>query len=204
MRIAAQHSHLNGFEYIQYHHKAAWDEVVDVIARIDASQHKTKVSKEKRNAGTRLYSPASLNKAFKAAFRVHDWLEKRTSYWVTEDANLILKTMEMKPAALQKDTIEAGGFTAFRTHNQTDFVKNGIAVEIQMGKYAFVAYDLFVKHMAFYIGRVIDVGIEVVPMKAMTMEMSSGIAYYENELYNLLRQGRSTPAVPLVILGIVP
>ena len=32
--------------------------------------------------------------------------------------------------------------------------------------------------------------------------MSSGVAYYEGELYNLLRQGRGSPAVPLVLLGI--
>jgi len=34
--------------------------------------------------------------------------------------------------------------------------------------------------------------------------MSSGIAYYEGELYNVVRQGRGVPSVPLVILGIVP
>lgn len=27
-----------------------------------------------------------------------------------------------------------------------------IALEVQLGKYAFVAYDLFVKHMAFFVG----------------------------------------------------
>ena len=34
--------------------------------------------------------------------------------------------------------------------------------------------------------------------------MSSGVAYYEGELYNVIRQGRGIPAVPLIILGIVP
>ena len=33
-----------------------------------------------------------------------------------------------------------------------------VAVEIQFGKYSFIAYDLFVKHMAFYVGDAIDVG----------------------------------------------
>jgi hypothetical protein len=83
-------------------------------------------------------------------------------------------------------------------------VKERIAVEVQFGKYAFVAYDLFVKHMAFYIGNQIDVGIEILPMKSLTGEMSSGVAYYEGEVYNVIRQGRNTPAVPLVIIGIAP
>ena len=34
------------------------------------------------------------------------------------------------------------------SYNQTDFVKDRVAVEVQFGKYAFVAHDLFVKHSA--------------------------------------------------------
>ena len=35
------------------------------------------------------------------------------------------------------------------SYNQTDFVKERVAVEVQFGKYAFVAHDLFVKHLSF-------------------------------------------------------
>lgn len=45
-------------------------------------------------------------------------------------------------------------------------------------------------------------GVEILPMKELQVEMSSGIAYYEGELYNLLRQGRGSPAVPLVVIGV--
>jgi hypothetical protein len=68
-------------------------------------------------------------------------------------------------------------------------------LRFQFGKYAFVAYDMFVKHMAFFIGNVIDVGIEILPMKELQAEMSSGVPYYESGLYDLIRQGRATPAV---------
>lgn len=83
-------------------------------------------------------------------------------------------------------------------------MKERLAVEVQFGKYSFVAYDLFVKHMAFFIGDVIDVGIEILPMRELQEEMSSGVAYYEGELYNLIREGRGVPAVPLVLVGIAP
>jgi hypothetical protein len=79
-----------------------------------------------------------------------------------------------------------------------------VALEVQFGKYSFVAYDLFVKHLAFYIRDEIDVGIEVIAMKAMQAQMSSGPAYYEGELYNVVRNGRGVPAVPLVIVGVLP
>jgi len=90
------------------------------------------------------------------------------------------------------------------SYNQTDFVKDRVAVEIQFGKYAFVAHDLFVKHLSFYVSDEIDVEIEVLPMKALEKEMSSGVPYYERDLLNVLRQGRGVPAVPLVLIGVLP
>jgi len=94
------------------------------------------------------------------------------------------------------------------SYKQTDFVKDRVAVEVQFGKYAFVAFDLFVKHLMFYSGNVINVGVEVLPVKAMLTDpeggrrMSTGIAYYEGEIYNIMRHGRSSPPVPLLIIGI--
>jgi len=89
-------------------------------------------------------------------------------------------------------------------YSQCDFVKDRVAIEVQFGKYAFVAYDLFVKHLAFYVRDQIDVGIEILPMKSLQAEMSSGPGYYEGELYNVIRNGRGVPAVPLVMIGIAP
>ena len=65
-------------------------------------------------------------------------------------------------------------------------------------------HDLFVKHLGFYVSGVIDVGIEILPMKSMERNMSSGVPYYERDLMNVIRQGRGVPAVPLVLVGIAP
>jgi hypothetical protein len=120
---------------------------------------------------------------------------------VTDDVALIRRTVTL-PAEAQKQEILAAGKRAILSYNQTDFVKDRIAVEVQFGKYAFVAYDLFVKHMAFYVADAIDVGVEILPMKEMQSHMSSGPGYYEGELYNVIRQGRGVPAVPLVLIGV--
>lgn len=203
MRIVEHYSHLNGLEYLMVHKPALWDEIKQVIASVDATAFKTKVSQEKTMHGKMLYAPIEMNKAMDAAFQARGWAESRTSYWVTKDAGLIRKTMTMT-AAEQKKEIIASGQTPIFSFNQTDFVKDRVAVEVQFGKYAFVAFDLFVKHMAFFVGDVIDLGIEILPMKELQAEMSSGPGYYEGELYNLIRQGRGSPAVPLVIIGIAP
>lgn len=153
--------------------------------------------------GKLLYSPIEMNSEFNKLLRAKTWQESRVSYWVTKSEKLIRKTLTMTPEE-QKKEIESAGDTPIFSYNQTDFVKDRVAVEVQFGKYSFVAYDLFVKHLAFYVGDKIDVGIEILPMKSLQSQMSSGPAYYEGELYNVVRQGRGVPAVPLVIIGITP
>jgi len=203
MKIIETYSHLNGLEFLLVHKPKLWDEINKVITKVDAESCKTKISKEKTMKGKMLYSPIDMNSAFSNLLRTKKWQESRVSYWVTKNEKLIRKTLTM-PSAEQKKEIEAVGEVPIFSYNQTDFVKDRVAVEVQFGKYSFVAYDLFVKHLAFYIGDYIDVGVEILPMKSLQAHMSSGVAYYEGELYNIVRQGRGIPAVPLIIIGIVP
>jgi len=185
------------------HKPAIWREIVGVIETLDAASCKTKRSKEKRKKGRMLYSPKAMNKCFKHALEKLDWKPSTTHYWVTADHRLIRKTVAMPPAE-QKAEIESAGAKPIASFNQTDFIKDRIQIEVQFGKYSFVAFDVFVKHMAFFVGDKMDVGIEILPMKTLQEEMSSGVPYYERGLYDLLRQGRSTPAVPLVVVGVAP
>lgn len=201
MKIVETYSHLNGLEFILVHKPKLWEEIQEVIVRIDAEVCKTKVSKEKNMKGKMLYSPIDMNASFKSHLKEKDWHESRVSYWVTKNEKLIRKTLSLPPEE-QKKEIEEAGEAPIYSYNQTDFVKDRVAIEVQFGKYSFVAYDLFVKHLAFYVGDHIDVGIEILPMKSLQSQMSSGVAYYEGEFYNVVRQGRGVPAVPLVIIGI--
>lgn len=210
MRIVEYYSHLNGWEFIKVHKPQLWDEIEAAISAVDAETHRTKVSREKTMPGRKLFNPASLNAALREQFTERDWRERTAAYYVTRDAKLIRRTLALPPEE-QKQLIEAAGELAIRSYNQTDFVKDRIAVEVQLGKYFSVAYDLFVKHLAFYVGDVIDVGVEIVPMRSLSGSadggprgMSTGVAWYEKELYNLIREGRGVPGVPLVLVGIAP
>lgn len=203
MKIAETYSHLNGLEFLLVHKPDLWREIQDVISVVDAKECRTKVSKEKTMKGKLLFSPIDMNAAFNRLLREKSWAESRVNYWVTKSEKLIRKTLTL-PAEEQKREIEAAGEIPIFSYNQTDFVKDRVAIEVQFGKYAFVAYDLFVKHLAFYVGDRIDVGIEILPMKSLQSQMSSGVAYYEGEFYNVVRQGRGVPAVPLILVGIEP
>ncbi len=201
MRIADHYSHLNGLEFLQVHKPYLWDEIQNVITSVNAEVCKTKISKERGMEGRLLYTPIEMNRSMKIGFEALGWKERRTSYWVTGDAKLIRKTMHL-PRDQQKKEIEAAGMTPIYSYNQTDFEKERVSVEVQFGKYSFVAFDLFVKHMAFFVGDIIDVGVEILPSKELQTHMSSGPSYYERELYNLIREGRGVPAVPLVLVGV--
>ena len=203
MRIVESHSHLNGYEWLQVHEPRLIKEIGSALAKVNANRHRTKKSLESatRLRGKLVYSPVDINAAIKKQFEKDSWGQKITPYWVTSDYKLIQRTMRLEPAE-QKAEIEAAGKEAIHSYNQTDFVKNRVAVEVQFGKYSFIAYDLFVKHLAFYVSDDIDVGVEILPMKSMQKEMSSGPGYYEGALYDLARSGRGVPSVPLWLIGV--
>jgi len=203
MRIAKKHSHLNGEEWLLVHEKDTYRELLDVIKAIDAEKCRTKVSKEKQMKGRLLFSPKDLNAEFDSRLSSLGWESKRYSYYIAHnyDQTEVMINLSLEE---QKQYLLDQGAEAIFSYNQTDHVKDTIAIEVQFGKYAFVAYDLFVKHLLFYTGRVINVGIEILPTKAMQRQMSSGIAYYEGEVYNILRHGRTNPPVPLLIIGVEP
>ena len=69
---------------------------------------------------------------------------------MTSDEHLLLGVYGL--AADQKQRIVNAGHEPIMSYNQTDFVKDRVAVEVQFGKYSFVAHDLFVKHLSFYVG----------------------------------------------------
>ena len=51
MRIVETYSHLNGLEFLLIHKKDLWEEIQNIIRSVDASAHRTKISKEKTEGG---------------------------------------------------------------------------------------------------------------------------------------------------------
>ncbi len=204
MKIGAYYSHLNGLEWLRHHHEDYWEEIKLAIANVDAASCLTKVSKEKTMKGKLLYGPKPMNKAFRKALRDQGWAKAKTnSYYVARDAELTKRIID-EPRAKQKQLIEEAGEEPLRTSNSADFRKGRVSVEVQFGKYAFVQFDLFVKHAADYMRDRIDLGIEIVPMKELERQMSSGPSFYEKNLNEILRQGRIFPPVPLILIGVKP
>ncbi|NOZ05755.1 MAG: restriction endonuclease [Chloroflexi bacterium] len=187
MKIAGIYSFNGGREAIQARFKSELHEVTRAIAAVDSDEHKTKASREKTMSGRRLYNPRTLNKTFKTAFEEQGWRPHRvtcdypTQYYVD---------------GYQSDNLFSGAF------REMDFVKNRVGVEVQFGKYAFMVYNVCAKMTIFHKIGVIDVGIEIVPVKEFANEMSSGVSYFEQFVWDLEQRGVADIDIPVLILGI--
>ena len=187
MKIAGRFSFNNGEEHIGAHYLTLLKEVEAVIANVDAHKHKTKVSKEKTTPGKLLFSPGDLNTAFKAGFGVTGWKKKRVDC-VYDDSHCVDGYAPMP-----------GSKRPFR---EMDFVKGDVGVEVQFGKYAFMAYNVCAKMTIFRNLGHIKAGIEIVPMWSFADAMSTGVSYFEQIVWDLTHRGVADIDVPVIVLGI--
>lgn len=188
MQIAAKYSFNNGQVEVTHRYPHLLVEVNAAIKQVDAAIHKTKSSTEKTMHGKMLYSPVSLNIAFKRAFGLHGgWTTVRvpceypTSFYASEYST--------------RSSMRG----AFR---EMDFVKERLGIKVQFGKYAFMVYNVCAKMTIFHNLGFIDCGIEIVPVKSFANEMSTGVSYFEQFVWDLEARGVADIDIPVLILGI--
>lgn len=203
MIIANEYNHLNAREFLIVNRSIQYSEITDCIKSIDANQF-LKISCEISKLGKVFYSQGDLNKAIKTELALSAWHERRVAYYVTDDEQTTREIINIYDKKKQRELIEKRKQKCYPTFNQVDFQKDRIAIEVQFGKYFSVAYDLHVKHTFFYSRNDIDVGIEIIPTKAMEEHMDTGVPWFENEVTNVIREGRTNPPVPILVLGIEP
>lgn len=187
MRVAAQFSFKNGLEEVTARYSHLLAEVLSAVRSIDASRARTKLSKEKTMMGQTLYSPVALNAAFKEHLYPSGW------------KNLKVDCDYPTEYYLEDYQHRAPIKGAFR---DMDFVKEGLGVEVQFGKYSFMVYNVCAKMTIFHNLGFIDCGIEIVPVKALALEMSSGVSYFEQFVWDLRQRGVADIDIPVLILGI--
>jgi hypothetical protein len=176
VKIVYEYSHLGGAEILRVRYPEEDERICQVIS--DVVPHRTKISKEKTMKGRALYAPTDMNAQFKAAFNELGFSELRDTYTIT-----IPNSRVCIPGAFK----------------QIDFVKGRLLVEVQFGKYAFMFYDL-AKFQYFFNENKCDVGVEIVPCHNLQRQMSSGVSYGEQLVYDIERLKRHFPAVPTEVI----
>jgi len=176
MKVVYEYSHLGGSEILQVHYPDCERDIYEVIANVEA--RRTKISKEKTMPGKRLYSPRDMNRQFRDQFASRGYREIRDTYTIT----------------IPDSDIAISG-----AYKQIDFVKGKVLIEVQFGKYAFMFYDL-AKFQYFFNENKAHLGVEIVPCQALKKEMSTGVSYGEQLVYDIERLRRHFPAVPIKVL----
>lgn len=187
MIVAARYSFNHGAEEVSQRYPTLLAEIESAVASVNAELYRTKESKEKTMMGQLLYSPVKLNAAIKEYLFGLGWVNHRvecqysTKYYTPEYAATVTENV---------------GF------RDMDFVKQNLGVEVQFGKYSFMVYNVAAKMTIFRNLGVIDTGIEVVPVKRFALQMSSGVSYFEQFVWDLEERGVADIDVPVLILGI--
>lgn len=187
MIIAGRFSFNNGAEAVNNKYPHLLKEIEEIISLVDSENCKTKKSKEKTMPGKILYSPQELNKEFKRLFFGRGWRKKK----VKCDYPTQYYSEDYIPKNLNKG--------AFR---EMDFLKEKLGVEVQFGKYAFMVYNVCAKMTIFNKMGFIDTGLEIVPIKQFADEMSTGVSYFEQFVWDLEARGISDIDIPVLIFGV--
>ena len=137
--------------------------------------------------GRLLYSPMSLNATFKKQFIEKGWTIQRVSCDYPT---------EFYVDGYEAETLNSGAF------REMDFLKEHLGIEVQFGKYAFMVYNVCAKMTIFHNLGYIDMGVEIVPVKRFADEMSTGVSYFEQFIWDLQQRGVSNIDIPVLILGI--
>ena len=149
------------------------------------------------------FSPTFVKHAINNRFKDLGWGRRAAKFWAANDAELT-RTVARMPVEIQRRIIKFHGAEPISSFLEVDHYKDRVAVQVKFDNSSLVAYDIYLTYLNFYGSGLIDVGIQIVPMRELETQMSSGVAYYERDLLNIIRQGHGVPAVPLVLMGIAP
>lgn len=184
MKIVAAFSFNNGQETVEKQFPNELDEIKAAIMSVDAAIAHVKQSREITMAGRMLYSPKALNKAL-----LDDQLYQRG--W-------------SKPKVLYTTSVSETG-EQYSGFIEGDGVKNGLGLEVQFGKYAFLGLDILGKMPIYARHGIFTAGVEVVPMASFRRgQMSTGIGCFEQIKGILEQRGVSNLDIPVAVLGTAP
>lgn len=175
MRIAKRHSHLGGAEFLRVQRRDMLDEINQAVQSAKAGA-----------SGTVGMTAAS--NAIRDALAKRGW--QSTAPIVRSRAGPRSNSERLTSARVTPD--------------QNALIKNRVALELELGKDSMMRDEMHASHLFRFVSDIIDVGIEILPLDRRDNGTDDDLIDYESELLRLIRSGRGVPAVPLVLLGIVP
>jgi hypothetical protein len=180
MKVTSTYSISYGNQ-IDCRYPGAFSEVCRIINEVKASDFRIKVRRQI------LYSPKQIYRSLASQFKGHGW--KTSSVRCKLPVRYFAEGYKNR----------SGDFEGRR---KMDFVKERLGVEVEFGKPVPEVCSACAKMTIFRNLGHIDCGIEIVPVKAFADEMSTGVSYFEQFVWDLENRGAADIDIPVLILGI--
>ena len=196
MEITGIYSHKDGLSFIEKNRPKELEDIYNAVENIDFISALSKLSYEDTKQNP-LFSPVNINSQLANYLLSKDWLERsdgkkgyveKTVFW-----NRQTNRFE------DKNDHNVENLTANK--KSMDGLKNKVGLEIQMGKYSFMGYDIFVKLPIFAKENLIDCAIELVCMHSMIKNFSTGVGSFEQCVQEIKGRGESDLDIPTLVLG---
>jgi hypothetical protein len=187
MRIAGIYSFNRGREVMESKFTSELSEIERVINAVDSAVHQLNRGKRQGKLSRTLYLPSSLARNLAGEFEAENWHAEE----VTCEFSSEYYTDDYKPSSVPTSGVRS-----------LDFVKNGVGVEFQLGKPASDICSICAAMTIFHKLNVIDVGVEIVPLKDFANDMSTSVSYFEQFVWDLEQRGVSDIDIPVLILGV--
>lgn len=202
MKIVSTYSHQQAEEFLKQQYPRLVAEVIESIAAVNAEEARSRVNPYK--PGKLLYDRRILGKLFDGQFVQRGWAAARCSYYLTDDKKTMQEIMGL-PAAKQKEILIRNGVKEpLYRYGETDYKKEEVTAEVQLGNHTRAVTDLYVKHALFFTAGMSLAALEILATRNLQREMSSTATFFEAEAYLMMRHGTGTPSVPIWLLGVEP
>lgn len=194
MQILKTHAHKHADTILKAEKPHLLTEIATAVSGIDAVQCLTKETREQSKInkwGGLLFSPRTLNALFRQQLlHPYGWLQWDSS-----------KKRYIEPVIRFQDETTVRGADRYR---KMDGIKERVGLEVQMGKYAFMGYDIFSKMIIFKNRGLIDYGVEVVLVQQMIDCMSTGVSAFEHIMIDFRHRGEADIDIPVLVYGVGP
>lgn len=188
MKVGGIYSFNCGQEAIKASNSEELAEIFDVIEAVNVADFKKTIAQQTSLTGDPFSYWTAFKKPFEQEFGDRGW---QTNVQIQCDYPTDFYTPDYSPSANPQ--------AAFR---EIDFVKNRLGIGVQGVKYSSMVYNVCAKMTIFHNEGFIDTGVEIVPLKELASEMSSGVSYFEQFVWDLEHRGVSDIDIPVLILGL--
>jgi len=186
MKIVGMYSHKGGSELVERTFPQLFSEIKRAIESAAVSRRPSRRNDIKQPSG-KPYASSTVTRAIRASINNQNGWQP-----ITVEC----------PQATHPKRKQAGATCAKYGKRHIGYAKQRLGVDFQFTRHTPDVCNVCAKMTIFHKFGFIDCGVEIVPVKSFADEMSTGVSYFEQFVWDLEHRGVADIDIPVLILGI--